>query len=276
MFVVHSSGIITPFVFVLMGRHGMATVISTCNQKGGVGKTATAVNLSAYLATLGKRVLLIDTDPQANATSGFGIDPRKVDFGVYQAINGTGQAEAAIRNTELSGCKILPASFDLAGATVELVNMKNREFRLRDVVAPLRHEYDYIVIDSPPSLGLLTINVIVASDEILIPVQCEYYALEGLSQIISTVDMVKENLGKEVGILGAVLTMYDKRNRLARRVAKDVRRNFPGYVFDAVIPRNVDLAECPGHGKTIFQFNPSSQGALAYKQLAEEVIRRTS
>lgn len=253
----------------------MATVISVANQKGGVGKTATSVNTSAYLAAFGKKVLLVDLDPQGNATSGVGVDPRKVDVSVYHAINGKVAPDQAIRNTALLGCHLLPSSFDLAGATVELVNMKNREFRLHDVVTRVRHDYDYIIIDSPPSLGLLTINGLVAADEILIPVQCEYYALEGLAQLLETTELLKTNLGKDINILGAVLTMYDKRNKLDREVAKEVRRNFPGYVFDAVIPRNVDLAEAPGHGKTIFQFNPHSPGARAYKQLAEEVIRRT-
>ncbi|MBI1888603.1 MAG: ParA family protein [Candidatus Spechtbacteria bacterium] len=252
----------------------MATVLCIANQKGGVGKTATAVNLCAYLAVLGKKVLLVDLDPQANATSGLGVDPRKVDFSVYHTLDGKIPAAQAIRNTGLFGYSLLPSSFDLAGASVELVNMKNREFRLHDAIVPLRHEYDYIIVDSPPSLGLLTINGIVASDEILIPVQCEYYALEGLAQLLATVELVKSNLGKDLHILGAVLTMYDKRNMLDRTIAKEVRRNFPGYVFDAVIPRNVDLAESSGHGKTIFQFNPTSYGARAYRQLAEEVIKK--
>jgi len=217
---------------------------------------------------------LVDLDPQANATSGVGVDPRKVDFSVYHTLNNKISTAQAIKKTDLFGCHLLPSSFDLAGATVELVNMKNREFRLNDALTKVRHEYDYVVIDSPPSLGLLTLNGLVASDEIVIPVQCEYYALEGLAQLLETIDLIKTNLSKDINILGAVLTMYDKRNKLDRSIAKEVRRNFPGYVFDAIIPRNVDLAEAPGHGKTILQFNPSSQGALAYKQLAEEVIKR--
>ena len=252
----------------------MATVLGIANQKGGVGKTVTSVNLATYLATLGKKVLLVDLDPQANATSGLGIDPRKVDFSVYHTLNNKISPVQAIKNTDLLGCHILPSSFDLAGSSVELVSMKNREFRLNDVLTKVRHEYDYVVIDSPPSLGLLTLNGIVASDEIIIPVQCEYYALEGLAQLLETVDLIKTNLSKDINILGAVLTMYDKRNKLDRSIAKEVRRNFSGYVFDAIIPRNVDLAEAPGHGKTIFQFNPISAGARAYKQLAEEVIKR--
>ena len=252
----------------------MATVLGIANQKGGVGKTVTSVNLATYLAVLGKKVLLVDLDPQANATSGLGIDPRKVDFSVYHTLNNKISPVQAIKNTDLLGCHILPSSFDLAGSSVELVSMKNREFRLNDVLTKVRHEYDYVVIDSPPSLGLLTLNGIVASDEIIIPVQCEYYALEGLAQLLETVDLIKANLSKDINILGAVLTMYDKRNKLDRSIAKEVRRNFPGYVFDAIIPRNVDLAEAPGHGKTIFQFNPISAGARAYKQLAEEVIKR--
>ena len=254
----------------------MAIVLGIANQKGGVGKTATAVNLSAYLAALGKKVLLVDLDPQANATSGVGVDPRKVELNVYHALNERVAPPEIIRSTDLSGFYLLPAAFDLAGATVELVNMKNREFRLHDSLTKVRHEYDYIIIDCPPSLGLLTLNGLVASDDILIPVQCEYYALEGLAQLLASVDMIKNNLAKDINILGAVLTMYDKRNKLDREVAKEVRRNFPGYVFDAVIPRNVDIAEAPGHGKTILQFRPDCYGARAYKQLAEEVIKRTN
>lgn len=252
----------------------MAVVLGIANQKGGVGKTATAVNLSAYLAALGKKVLLVDLDPQANATSGVGIDPRKVDFSVYHTLDYKTSPADVIKSTDLFGFYVLPASFDLAGATVELVNMKNREFRVNDALTKVRHEYDYIVIDCPPSLGLLTLNGLVASDDIIIPVQCEYYALEGLAQLLETVEMIKSNLSKDINILGAVLTMYDKRNKLDRGIAKEVRRNFRGYVFDAIIPRNVDIAEAPGHGKTILQFNSSSHGARAYKQLAEEVIKR--
>ncbi len=252
----------------------MAIVIGIANQKGGVGKTATAVNLSAYLAALGKKVLLVDLDPQANATSGVGIDPRKIDLNVYHAISEKVSPVDIVKSTDLFGFYLLPASFDLAGATVELVNMKNREFRLDDALTKLRHDYDFIVIDCPPSLGLLTLNGLVASDDLIIPVQCEYYALEGLAQLLESVDMIRTNLSKDINILGAVLTMYDKRNKLDREVAKEVRRNFPGYVFDAVIPRNVEIAEAPGHGKTILQFNSSSYGARAYRQLAEEVIKR--
>lgn len=254
----------------------MSVVIAVCNQKGGVGKTATAVNLPAYLAAFGKKVLLIDLDPQANATSGVGFDPRDIDFSSYHAIGGKISPHQAIKNTALFGYHIMPASFDLAGATVELVSMKNREFRMQEAVNQLRYDYDYILIDCPPSLGLLTINGLVAADEVLVPVQCEYYALEGLSQLLGSLDLIRENLGKDINILGAVLTMYDRRNRLARKVAKEVRRNFPGYVFDTIIPRNTDIAEAPGHGKTIFQFKPESAGALAYKRLAEEVIKRSS
>lgn len=254
----------------------MAIVLGIANQKGGVGKTATATNLGAYLSALGRKVLLVDLDPQANATSGVGINPQKIDFNVYHALNERIPPAEIVRNTDLFGFSILPASFDLAGATVELVNTKNREFKLNDVLTKVRHDYEYIVIDCPPSLGLLTLNGLVAADDIIIPVQCEYYALEGLAQLLTSIDMIRNNLGKDINILGAVLTMYDKRNKLDRAIAKEVRRNFPGYVFDAVIPRNVDIAEAPGHGKTILQFNSASPGARAYKQLAEEVIKRTS
>jgi chromosome partitioning protein len=254
----------------------MAIVLGVANQKGGVGKTATAVNLSAFLSLAGKKVLLADLDPQANATSGVGVDPRKLKLSLYHAISEKVSPVEMVKSTGMEGFHLLPASFDLAGAGVELVGMKNREFKLYDSLTKLRHDYDFIVIDCPPSLGLLTINGLVASDDIIIPVQCEYYALEGLAQLLESVDMIKNNLSKDINILGAVLTMYDKRNKLDRSVAKEVRRNFPGYVFDAVIPRNVDIAEAPGHGKTIMQFNSASPGARGYKQLAEEVIKRTS
>lgn len=251
----------------------MSTIITLVNQKGGTGKTTSAVNLGVYLAARGKRVLLVDMDPQANATSTL-VKPGSVNTSIYHTLVGGILPEDVVTATGLFSLDILPASPDLAGATVELVKAKNREFRLHDVVSRIRQNYDFVLIDCPPSLGILTLNAIVAADSVVIPVQCEYYALEGLGYILNTLDMVRENLGKNVDVLGAVCTMYDKRNRLSRSVLKEVRRNFPGHVFDAVIPRNIALAEAPGHGKTIYQFNPSSRGADAYRQLADEVIQR--
>ncbi|MBI2587783.1 ParA family protein, partial [Candidatus Azambacteria bacterium] len=184
--------------------------------------------------------------------------------------------EEAIKKTSLFGVEIIPSSPDLAGAAVELVNIENREFRLYEALRRIRTNYDYILIDSPPSLGLLTLNGLVAADQVLIPVQCEYYAMEGLGQLLEAIQMVRENLGRDVSVIGAVLTMFDRRNRLDREVAKEVRRNFPGYVFTAVIPRNVGLAEAPSHGRTILQYDPESKGALAYRALAEELVNADS
>ncbi|MBI2463255.1 MAG: ParA family protein [Candidatus Spechtbacteria bacterium] len=254
----------------------MGKVITLCNQKGGTGKTTTAVNLGVYLAAKGKRTLLIDLDPQANATSALSLQPHRISPNLYHSLVGGVLPEDIVRETGIFGYHVFPSSPDLAGASVELVTQKNREFRLYDIVSRLRNVYDFILIDCPPSLGLLTLNGLVAADEVIIPVQCEYYAMEGLGQILETVDLIRDNLQRDVKVMGALLTMYDKRNRLARYITKELRRNFPGYVFDAVIPRNVSLAEAPGYGKTIFQFDPDSQGARAYQQFADEVIKVSS
>src|SRR3989338_2273441 len=230
----------------------MGVVIGLCNQKGGTGKTTTAVNLGVYLASYGKRVLLVDLDPQANATSAVSVHPKKVTPNVYHVLVGGIIPADVIRETGIFGYHVLPASPDLAGATIELVGQERREFRLREIISRLSNAYDFILIDCPPSLGLLTINGVVASDQIIIPVQCEYYAMEGLGQLLETIELIRDNLHREIKVMGALLTMYDKRNRLARMVAKEIQRNFPGYVFTTVIPRNVSLAEAPGFGKTIF------------------------
>jgi len=250
----------------------MARIISLVNQKGGTAKTTTTVNLGAYLAAMGKYVLLIDLDPQANATSGVGVNRENADKTLYHILANQASFDEIIKKTSLFGYDMIPSSADLAGAVVELINDPRREFKLYDVLQNIRTNYDYILIDCPPSLGLLTINGLTAADSVIIPVQCEYYALEGLSQLLKTIQLVKENLGSEVGIMGALLTMYDKRNRLAREVVKEVRLNFPGRVFDAIIPRCVRLAEAPSFGQTILQFDIKSAGAMAYRQLAEEVI----
>lgn len=253
----------------------MARVISICNQKGGVGKTTTSVNLGAYLTAMGKYVLLVDLDSQANATVGLGIHLADNGSNIYHSLISDLNPQLSIRKTSLFGFDILPAAQSLAGATVELVSMEERELRLKKVLNPIRTSYDYILVDCPPSLGLLTINALAASEKIIIPVQCEYYALEGLSQLLKTIDLVRQGLNPDLQVLGVLLTMYDRRNQLSNQVLNEVSKNFPGRVFNAVIPRTVSLAESPSFGKTILQFDPYSRAAKSYRQLAEEVIRLT-
>jgi len=250
----------------------MARVISIVNAKGGVGKSTTAINLGAYLAALGKYVLLVDLDPQANATVGLGVDWRRLDKHLYHSLANFIKPDEVVKKTGLFGYDILPAAPALAGATIELVNIERREWRLYDLLKKIRTNYDYIIVDSPPSLGLLTLNGLVAAEEIIIPVQCEYYALEGLGQLLETINLIRNNLGRDLKIKGALLTMYDRRQKLSREVVKEVRRNFPGYVFSAVIPRSVALAEAPSFGKAILQYAPYSSGSHAYRELAQEII----
>jgi chromosome partitioning protein len=250
----------------------MARVISVVNQKGGVGKTTTAINLAAYLAALGKFVLLIDLDPQANATSGIGIAHQELAQGLYEALSGQVDLRAIIQAHDLEGLKIAPATNALAGSTVELVNMERREWRLYDTMQGVRHEYDYIIIDSPPSLGMLTLNGLVAADELLIPVQAEYYALEGLGQLLATIQLIQENLKPELHILGAVITMYDGRTALSEQVMHELYRYFPNKIFRSVIPRNIRLTEAPSYGKSILHYDPYSKGAKAYERLARELL----
>ena len=251
----------------------MATIISLLNQKGGTGKTTTSVNLAVYLVALGKKVLLVDIDPQANATSGLGIDRRALPKNIYHTLVLDTPPEAAIKKTRLLNLEIMPASSDLAGASIELVGAKRREFRLRDMLKKISARYDYIMIDPPPSLGLLTLNALTASDKVIIPVQCEYYAMEGLAELLRTIQMVKKNLKAKVEVGGVLLTMFDKTSRLHRAVAKEIRKKFPGHVFEAVIPRNISLAEAPSFGKSIMHYDPYSHGAKAYRQLAEELLK---
>ena len=250
-----------------------ATTIAFCNQKGGVGKTTTAVNTAAYLAQAGKRVLLVDLDPQANATSGMGIYKEHASSNLYHYLSGEAQANEVILNSGIENFDILPGSQDMAGAAVELVTEEEREFKLKQALAPILEYYDFVIIDCPPSLGVLTINGLVAADKVIIPVQCEYYALEGLSQLLETIDLIKENITPELEILGAVLTMNDRRNKLSAAVVKEVRRNFPGHVFESAIPRAVALAEAPSYGKPISHYDGWSKGARSYKNLAEEIVK---
>ncbi|MFA6428942.1 MAG: AAA family ATPase [Patescibacteria group bacterium] len=252
----------------------MARIISVVNQKGGVGKTTTALNVGAYLAQLGKFVLIVDLDPQANATSGIGIDHRGLARGVYEAILGEALMKDIVQPTAHEGLRVAPATTGLAGLNIELVDMERREFKLREALLEIRNDYDFILIDCPPTLGLITLNGIVAGDEILIPVQAEYYALEGLGQLLETVNLVKENIRSEIDILGAVITMYDGRNKLSDDVLNELYKYFPNNIFRAVIPRNVRLAEAPSFGRTIAHFDPLSKGGKAYERLAMEIIER--
>lgn len=249
----------------------MARVISVVNQKGGVGKTTTAINFAAALALMKKRVLLVDMDSQGNATSGVGVDAQSIQTSVYDVLVGTGDIKQSIVTTAIPQLHVLPSSIDVAGASVELVEAESREFRLRKAIEVVVPYYDYIIVDCPPALGLLTINGIVASDEVLIPVQAEYYALEGLGQLLQTIQLIQEHVHSDLTILGAVITMFDKRNRLSKAVLEDINSHFPYRVFESIIPRNVRLAEAPSFAQTIFEYDRVSPGAFAYKKLAQEV-----
>ena len=250
----------------------MSKIITLVNQKGGVGKSTTSMNLGAYLAAMGKTALLVDMDPQANATTGLGFRPKDIKATVYDSLSGKLSLRDIIVKTGISNYVLAPASQELAGATVELVETSEREYKFQNALREIKDQYDYILIDCPPSLGLLTINSLIAAEEILIPIQCEYYALEGLGQLLESVELVRQNLKEDLKIMGAILTMFDRRNQLSNQVAKEVRRYFPGHVFNAVIPRNVSLAEAPSFGKTILEYAPDSAGARAYRHLAKEVI----
>ncbi|MBI3615103.1 MAG: AAA family ATPase [Candidatus Omnitrophica bacterium] len=249
----------------------MSKIIAVCNQKGGVGKTTTAINLGADLAFSGDRVLLIDLDPQANATGGLGIDKKGVSQSIYQAIFDGVPMGKAVLTTKIPNLWLVPSQTALSGAEVELVSLPAREERLRSALTPLRSSYDWILIDSPPSLGLLTVNALTAADSILIPLQCEYYALEGLSQLLETVRLVKEHLNPALSMEGILLTMADFRTKLTNDVIQEVRRFFGSQVYDLVIPRSVRLSEAPSHGLPIHLYDPQSAGAKAYRLLAERI-----
>lgn len=242
------------------------------NQKGGVGKTTTSVNVGGYLAHAGKSTLVIDMDPQGNATAGMGVKVQDGQATIYEVLLGFVEPQAAIVPTSQENLNVIPATPDLVGAAIELMDQPHREYRLRRAVKPLLEHYDFVLLDCPPSLGLLTVNALAAAHKVLIPVQCEFYALEGLHQLLNTVEMVKEHLNPQIQVLGAVLTMYDRRTQLSRKIVRDVRRNFPGHVFDSVIPRNTELAEAPSTGKTILEYDHNSRGAKAYEYLSEELL----
>ena len=250
----------------------MGRIIAVVNQKGGVGKTTSAVNLTAALKDLGNRVLLCDFDPQANGTSGLGVDKRKIKKSIYDVvINGT-PVEEVIVSTKFGD--VLPSSADLAGAAVELIGLPDASYKLREALNQIRDRYDVIFIDCPPSLELLTINALAAADSILIPVQCEYFALEGLSDLMSTLRMVKKRINPRLDIFGVALTMFDGRTNFSTQVAQEVRKHFPGKVFATVIPRNIRLAEAPSHGLPVTAYDRSSRGANAYREMASEVAAR--
>ena len=252
----------------------MKKIIAIVNQKGGVGKTTTAINLASALGLYEKKTLLIDFDPQGNTSSGFGIDKENLDLHIYDVLINKIDAEKAIRKTSIKFLDIIPSNIDLTGAEIELVKEFARENKLKEALEPILDRYEYILIDCPPSLGLLTINALTASTDVLIPIQCEYYALEGVSQLLNTIRLIRKNLNPDLNIIGVVMTMYDKRLNLSFQVAKEVKRYFPEKIFETVIYRNVKLGEAPSFGKPIFHYDISSIGARNYLQLATELLAR--
>lgn len=251
----------------------MARIIAVANQKGGVGKTTTAINVSACLASIGRKTLLLDMDPQANTTSGLGLEPRQLSTSIYHVLlDGMAISDVVIQ-TEIESLSLVPANFDLVGAEVEMTALIAREGKLRAALKPIRDEYEYIIIDCPPSLGLITLNALTACDSILIPIQCEYYALEGLGQLLETIELVRENLNPKLEIEGVLLTMQDKRVKLSEQVILEVKKFFQSQVYETIIPRNVRLSEAPSFGKPVILYDAKSSGAKSYMKLAKEMTR---
>jgi chromosome partitioning protein len=254
----------------------MGKIIALANQKGGVGKTTSSINLAASLAVLEYRTLLVDADPQANATSGIGFDPRTIKVSIYECIINEIDPAEAIQHTDTPFLDLLPAHIDLVGAEIEMINMADREYKMRAVLAKIKDNYDFIIIDCSPSLGLITINSLTAADSVIIPVQCEYFALEGLGKLLNTIKIVQGRLNENLEIEGIVLTMYDSRLRLANQVVEEVKTHFQELVFDTVIHRNTTLGEAPSHGETIIMHDASSKGSINYLNLAREILQRNS
>ncbi len=252
----------------------MGRVIAITNQKGGVGKTTTNINLSAALAEQGKKVLTIDADPQGNTTSGFGLLKNELEYTIYNMLLGDVTIKEAINKTEIESLDILPSNVNLAGAEIELIGMNNREFILKNAINEVKDKYDFILIDCPPSLNVLTINALTAADAVLVPIQCEYYALEGLSQLLHTIELVKKRLNKELAIEGVVFTMYDARTNLSLQVVEEVKMHLGKNVYRTIVPRNVRLSEAPSHGKPITVYDTKSKGAESYRLLALEVLNK--
>ena len=252
----------------------MSRIISIANQKGGVGKTTTAINLSACLAQAGKRVLVIDFDPQANTTSGLGLNKHGLETSVYDLLLGEKRFDQIVAKTAIDGLEILPTTVELSGAEIELINIPEREYILKRVLMDVKYTYDFILIDCPPSLNILTVNALAASDTVLVPIQCEYFALEGLSQLLRTIELVRKRLNKRLNLEGVVFTMYDPRTNLSNQVVEEVKAHLQDDVYDSIIPRNVRLSEAPSHGVPITLYDPKSKGSEAYRALAAEVIAR--
>ena len=252
----------------------MGKIIALANQKGGVGKTTTSMNLAASLATLEKKVLLVDADPQANASSGLGVDLNEVDSTLYECIINQEDIKEAIYTTDIEGFDVVPSHINLVGAEVEMLNLKKREYILKELLTPIRDEYDYILIDCSPSLGLITVNSLTAADSVIIPVQCEYFALEGISKLLNTIKIIKKKLNPALEIEGFLLTMYDSRLRLANQIYDEVKRHFQELVFKTVIQRNVKLSEAPSHGLPAILYDADSTGSKNHMALAKEIIQR--